>query len=102
MAEALAEGDYVRGKKLVSTTYGMMFAIFVPLTIILELLVPVVDWSGFLNVSSEFNGQLIAVMRILVFCFALQMIFNTITAIWQLIREQRYQVFSPYLEIPYR
>ena len=81
LAEALAEGGYVRGKKLVSTTYGMMFAIFVPLTIILELLVPVVDWSGFLNVSSEFNGQLIAVMRILVFCFALQMIFNTITAI---------------------
>ena len=52
LAEALADGDYVRGKKLVSTTYGMMFAIFVPLTIILELLVPVVDWSGFLNVSS--------------------------------------------------
>ena len=74
----------------------MMFAIFVPLTIILELLVPVVDWSGFLNVSSEFNGQLIAVMRILVFCFALQMIFNTnYMPFWQLIREQRYQVFSP-------
>lgn len=81
LAEALADGDYVRGKKLVSTTYGVMFAIFVPLAIILELLVPIVDWSKFLNVSIEFNDQLVGVMRVLVFCFALQMIFNTITAI---------------------
>ena len=81
LAEALADEDYVRGKKLVSTTYGVMFAIFVPLAIILELLVPIVNWSKFLNVSIDFNNQLIEVMRVLVFCFALQMIFNTITAI---------------------
>lgn len=79
--EAIAVNDYERGKSLVSTTYGMMLFIFIPLGIILELIVPHINWSKFLNVSDSYNQQLIDVMRILVVCFCLQMIFNTITAI---------------------
>lgn len=81
LAEALARKDYHRGKILVSTTYIMMVAIFVPLGLILEILIPYVDWSSFLNVQPELNDQLIGVMRILIFCFSMEMIFNTITAI---------------------
>ena len=81
LGEAIAHNDIVLGKKYVSTTYGMLFIIFIPLGLILELLVPLMDWSSFLNAPSELNGQLIDVMRILITCFILQMIFNTITAI---------------------
>ena len=79
--EALAIGDMIKGKRLVSTTYGIMIIIFIPLGFLLELLVPHINWSNFLNVSIAYNKQLIDVMRILIVCFCLQMIFNTITAI---------------------
>lgn len=81
LAEALAVGDMERGKRLVSTTYGMMLLIFVPLCVILEFVVPHIDWSRFLNVAAEYNEELSAVMEVLVVCFCLQMIFNTITAV---------------------
>lgn len=81
LAEALAQGDYLRGKRLVSTTYGMMLLIFGPLCVIMVIGVPWVDWSKFLNVSAEYNAQLTQVMRVLAVSFCLQMIFNTITAV---------------------
>lgn len=81
LAEALAVGDMERGKQLVSTTYGMMLLIFVPLCVVLEFVVPHINWSGFLNVAAEYNEELSAVMEVLVVCFCLQMIFNTITAV---------------------
>lgn len=81
LAEAVALGDYKRGKSLVSTTYFIMIVIFVPLSIILELVIPHINWSRFLNVSQEYNGQLIDVMQVLVVCFCLQMIFNVISSV---------------------
>ena len=79
--EALAKNDIKKGKSLVSTTYIMMIIIFVPLALILELLIPFVNWSSFLNVSPIYSEQLTEVIRILVICVCLQMIFNTITSI---------------------
>ncbi|MDE6136545.1 MAG: MATE family efflux transporter, partial [Muribaculaceae bacterium] len=81
LAEALAAGDTVRGKALVSTAYALMLAIFLPLGLLLEIAVPFVDWCRLLNVAPSLAPQLVAAMRILLFCFALQMIFNTITAV---------------------
>lgn len=81
LAEAIAKKDYIRGKQLVSTTYGMLILIFVPLGIILELIVPAINWSNFLNVAATYNPVLIDVMRILIISFVLQMIFNTISTI---------------------
>ena len=81
LAEAIALGDYKRGKALVSTTYFMMIVIFVPLSIVLELVLPHINWSRFLNVSQEYNEQLIDVMQVLVVCFCLQMIFNVISSV---------------------
>lgn len=78
LTEALALGDLKRGKTLVSTTYAIMIAIFIPLWIILELIVPHIDWSTFLNISPIYNEQIIQVMQVLVTCFCLQMIFNII------------------------
>lgn len=81
LAEAVALKDFARGKQLVSTTYGVLILIFVPLGIILELLIPHINWSRFLNVSLSYNPLLCDVMRILIVSFVLQMITNTIVSV---------------------
>ncbi len=81
LAEAIALGNYDKGKSLVSTTYFMMIIIFVPLGFILEAIVPYINWSSFLNVSLDYNEQLIQVVQVIVACFCLQMIFNVIASV---------------------
>lgn len=81
LAEAIALGDFKRGKALISTTYFMVTIIFIPLCIVFEIVLPYVNLSRFLNVSQEYNEQLINVMQVLVVCFCLQMIFNVISTI---------------------
>lgn len=78
LSEALANGDIVRGQKLVSTTYAIMIVIFVPLCIILEFIVPFVNWSTLLNVPVAYNAIISQVMQILVISFCLQMILNVL------------------------
>ena len=81
LAEAIALGQWERGKALVSTTYFMMTLIFVPLCLILEMLIPVVDWAAFLNVDQCYNPDIQRAMYILTVCFCLQMIVNVLTAV---------------------
>lgn len=81
LTEAIAFNDFTRGKQLVSTTYGVLILIFVPLGIVLEFAIPYINWSGFLNVSLSYNPLLCDVMRILIVSFVLQMITNTIGTI---------------------
>ena len=81
LAEAIALSDWMRGKALVSTTYFMMIIIFIPLCILLELLVPLVNWSSFLNVSIIYNPDITRAIRILVLFFCLQMIVNVLTSV---------------------
>ena len=81
LAESIALGDYKRGKALVSTTYFVMIVIFVPLCLVLEFVLPYINWSSFLNVDQMYNEQLIEVMQDLIVCFSLQMIFNVISSI---------------------
>lgn len=78
LSEALANGDIVRGQKLVSTTYVIMIVIFVPLCIILEFIVPFVNWSTLLNVPVAYNAIISQVMQVLVISFCLQMILNVL------------------------
>lgn len=81
LTEAIALGDFKRGKALVSTTYFMMIVIFAPLCIVIELLLPLINWSSFLNIAPAYNEQLIQVMQVLTMCFCLQMIFNVISSV---------------------
>lgn len=81
LAEAIARKDFNRGKQLVSTTYGMLIVIFIPLGFILEIIIPHINWSKFLNVPISYNPVLCDVMRILIISFVLQMITNTIVTI---------------------
>lgn len=81
LAEAIAMEQWERGKALVSTTYFMMIVIFVPLCLLLEVLIPAVDWAAFLNVDACYNPDIQRAMYILVLCFCLQMIVNVLTAV---------------------
>lgn len=81
LAEAIAKGNLERGKQLVSTTYVMLFAIFVPLGLICEIIVPYFDWTKILNVDASYGPVLVVTMRILILSFVLQMMFNTLSTI---------------------
>lgn len=81
LAEAIALGQWDRGKALVSTTYFMMIVIFVPLCVVLEFLVPLIDWAAFLNVNATYNADIQRAMYVLAACFCLQMIVNVLTAV---------------------
>lgn len=81
LAEAIAIKDWNRGKALVSTTYFMMVVIFVPLCLLLELLIPHLNWASFLNVDSSYNADISQALYVLVACFCLQMIVNVLLAV---------------------
>lgn len=81
LAEAIALGDWNRGKALVSTTYFMMILIFIPLCILLEFIIPYINWPSFLNVNAIYNDEIIKTLYVLVACFCLQMIVNVLTAV---------------------
>lgn len=81
LAEAIALEDWERGKSLVSTTYMIMIAVFVPLCVVLEFLIPCVDWATFLNVSSQYNEEIIKALHMIALFFCLQMIVNVLQAV---------------------
>lgn len=81
LTEAIALGDMQRGKVLVSTTYFMMIAIFIPLCILLEVIIPHINWASFLNVTGNYNPDIIKTLHILAACLCAQMIVNVLTAV---------------------
>ena len=81
LAEAIAKNDWSLGKKYVSTTYGAMVVIFFPLFLVLELIIPHINWASILNVNSTFNNDIIKALSVVAACFCLQMILNVITSV---------------------
>ena len=84
--ECLARKDYEKGKSLVSTTYAIMFAIFVPLSAILIVVSPWIDWCSILNVDPSNQEVILKTMQVLFVFIALQMIVNvfvTVVAAYQ-------------------
>lgn len=81
LAEALAFKDYKKGKALVTTTYVMVTFIFVPIGIILEFIVPLVNWCDLLNISTDYADEIEHVMYVLVAFASIQMIVNVLTSV---------------------
>ena len=81
LTEAIALDQWERGRALVSTTYFMMIIIFIPLCIVLEMFVPIINWGKFLNVSESYNVDIQKTLNVLILCFCLQMIVNVLSAI---------------------
>lgn len=81
LAETLAFKDYKKGKALVTTTYVMVTFIFVPIGIILEFIVPLVNWCDLLNISTDYADEIERVMYVLVAFASIQMIVNVLTSV---------------------
>ncbi len=79
--ECLAKKDYKKGKSLVSTTYAIMFAIFVPLSTLLIIASPWIDWCSILNVDKSNQEVILKTMQVLFVFIALQMIVNVFVAV---------------------
>ena len=80
LTEALAKGDTDLGKSLVSTTYFVMMTVFIPLCVILEVILPYIDWAHWLNINDVYNQDIIMALHVMVACFCLQMVVSVITA----------------------
>lgn len=81
LAEAISLNNWETGKKLVSTTYALMFCIFVPVGIIAELAIPLIDWSKILNISSTYVFEIKLSMHFIIGSFCIQMIANVLTIV---------------------
>lgn len=84
--ECLARKDYEKGKSLVSTTYAIMFTIFVPMSALLIAVSPAIDWCRLLNVDASNQEVILKTMQVLFVFIALQMIVNvfvTVVAAYQ-------------------
>lgn len=81
LAEAIALKEWERGKTLVSTTYFMMIIIFIPLCLVLEILLPYVNWAEFLNVSHKYNSEITETLSVLIIFFCIQMIISVLSSV---------------------
>ncbi len=81
LTEAIANNEWERGKQLVSTTYFMMLLIFVPACIVLEMLLPYVNWCSLLNIDPVYESDLILAMQFLVLLACTQMIVNVFSSV---------------------
>lgn len=81
LAECLAKNEIEKGHRLVSTTYFIMIAIFIPIGVILYSVAPLIDWCSILNVSQGNNEIIIKTIQILAIFVALQMIVNVFLAV---------------------
>lgn len=81
LTEAIARDDWKRGKALVSTTYFLMVLIFVPVCLILEGIIPLINWSDLLNVGSQYEQEIRNVMYVLIAFACLQMVVNVLSSV---------------------
>lgn len=81
LTEAIANDDWVKGKALVSTTYGMMILIMVPVCLLLELAIPFINWTDLLNVNPQYSDEIVNAMYVCIAFACLQMIVNVLVSV---------------------
>lgn len=81
LTEALAKEDLKTAKSLVSTTYASITAIFLPLSIFLYFLVPVVSWTSLLNVNETLEPTIELTLRMLAIMICFQMVSNILVSV---------------------
>lgn len=81
LTEAIAHDDFEKGKSLVSTTYLLLLVIFIPACIILELLIPLVNWTELLNINSIYRDEVNNVIHVVIAIVCIQMIVNVIVSV---------------------
>lgn len=79
LVEAIAKEDWTRGKSLVSTTYMMVSFVFIPVCIVLQFVLPLINWCNLLNISAQYSDDILRVLRVLVVFMCVHMIVNVLT-----------------------
>ena len=74
VAACIALGDWKKARSYVSTAYAYFAIAFIPLSLIIYIGCPFINWCSFLNIDSEYQGLLVSVMRIVIIFFSLSMI----------------------------
>ena len=96
LTEALAENNFVRSRKLVSTAYYYTTLIFLTLLVVLLFVNYFIKWDVILNVPSEFSSELFITAVLTIIAFCIRFILQTITPV--LIATQ-YIRFSSLIEL---
>lgn len=81
LCEALAINDFEKGKIYTSTTYFVIATIFIPIAIISFFTASCINWASILNVSQNYNPNLIEVAQILFITFSVQIILKLIQSV---------------------
>ena len=87
LTESFAKGNYYLGKKYVSTTYALLFIIFIPLMLLLLLLVHFIDLNKLLSLPNLDTYQLKTSFSIIIIYFCSTFVLNTINVV--LLADQR-------------
>lgn len=78
LAEAISLNDYKKGRHLVSTAYGSLCILFIPLCLLVLILIPYIDWCSFMNINMSYQEEIERVLYVIIAFFFLQMILNTL------------------------
>lgn len=81
LAEALANKNYILGKKYVSTTYAILSALFLPLMVVLLVISYFIPWSTVLNVQNIENHELTISIAIMVCYFCMNFILSALNSV---------------------
>lgn len=81
LATSIAEGNSIKGRIYVSTTYYFMALIFLCVYICLYFFIPFINWSALLNISSSLNSELIKILRLILLFFSFQMVLKIVNIV---------------------
>lgn len=85
LSESLAQGDYVKAKIYVSTSYCVVFVLMIVIFLLFQIINMYLDWHDILNINIDLvpNLNAIVLMSFALFClnFVLKLIGNILLAI---------------------
>lgn len=81
LAESLANGDIKLAKSYVSTTYAILIAIMLSISLIILIINPLINWSLILNTAPEESNELSSLALIIISFFCAQFILQLITTV---------------------
>lgn len=76
IAECIALGNWEKARQYVSTSYFYFTMLFVPLSIVIFVACPYVNWVSLLNVDPRYHDTIVMVMRIVIIFFCISIIVN--------------------------
>lgn len=90
VASAIANGNKVEAKSIISSGYGVLSIIVVVLVVLTCSLFPLFSWSSILNAPTEMNQELTFLAIVVVSCFCLQLLFKLVDSVLYALQKPMY------------